>query len=241
MFFSQAVGDYLDSWEGHNELHGLKLQELAKMIEHTTLDELNTEYNVLSRQNLWVNPLIDLFYTELLRRIIIEGTFAISTSWTSIEEWMKYPFVYIRVGFEDAYVLTNSDGTLITADDTFTDTFAVTTDSFPEKTVDNILRLLINREIVATAQILNDSISIIAIENRNDPNEKIVFAEEMPGSNIMKVRATIYELADFNLIRQMLDGLRSETFNIVDPYEQRLKDYEDFKTYPSQTSSYFKV
>lgn len=241
MAFSKVVGDYLNVWEGHSQIHGIKLQTLVRVIQGATLDEINTEYNVLSRQNLWVEPLIDVFYDELLRRIMTAATFVISTSWTSINDWLNYPFIYIRVGFEDAYALTNSDGTLITIDDDTTNVFAVTNDSFSDKVADNILRLLINKEIVTTAQIVNNSVVITSIENKNDPTEKISLSKEVSGNQTIKEQATIYELDEFNIIRRMLDGLRNETFDIVDPYEQRLRDYEDFKEYSYQTSTLVRI
>jgi len=241
MSLAKITTDYLAAWEGHTEFHGIKLQHLVRTIVKCTVDEINTEYNALCRQNLWVTPLIDTFYDELLRRIMIDATFAISTAWINTSEWMQHPFVYIRIGFEDAYVITKSDGSLISADDRQINTFALVNDSFPENIANRILHLLINREIVATVQILGESISIIAIENKNDPVERIVFPGKDFEGQIVKVEARIHEIGDFNTIRRMLDGLRSQTFEIVDPYEKRLEDYEDFKPYSFQQSVLVRV
>ena len=87
---------------------------------------------------------------------------------------------------------------------------------------------MIDREIVATIQMVNNSIVITSIENKDDPIERVSFYEEIPNATTIKITTPIYEIDDFNLIRRMLDGLRNKTFDIVDPYRRRLEDYENF-------------
>ena len=225
---TKVVTNYLNVWESHSELHGIKLQQLIRIINSATLGEITTEYNALSQQHLWVDPLINVFHDELLQRVMTEATFAISTAWKTIDEWLQDPFIYIRIGFEDFYLITGSDGSIIPVGDTSINTFAITNESLSEEKIEKTLKLLIDREIVATIQMVNNSIVITSIENKDDPIERVSFYEEIPNATTIKITTPIYEIDDFNLIRRMLDGLRNKTFDIVDPYRRRLEDYENF-------------
>jgi len=200
MSLSKAVGNYLSAWEGHTQLEAVRLQQVDDLISRATLSEINSIFNVLSQQNLWVEPLIDLFYNELLGRAM-DATFAISGLWLDNDKLS----VYIYIGFRDSYPLVTPIFT------------PITNETLGEERAKTVLRLLIRGELAVLVQVSGDLVRVISAESKYDPLDRITFMEEIPGWTSFKLDLETEEADGFGLIRKMLAELRNRTFGVVDP------------------------
>lgn len=227
---TETVSNYINSWEGHTDSEGYDLKAVEEKLKVATLGEINTEYNSISQQDLWVEPLVDLFYNEILDRLMTETTFSLSVSWRSIQK----PFVSVYLGFEDVYPVLDPDGSLIRLDDRTISSFTLMNDSFSDEMRERIIRILLKENILTVIQVeyaYNGRIQIMGLESSENPPERIYFADEimnLPGvrnsqnSLITRIPLRIIETPDFNLVRRMLNGLKSGTYDIIDPFADRL-------------------
>jgi len=227
MNLSGAVGNYLNAWEGHSSLHGEMLHILTNIILIATMDEIKTQYNVLSQQKLWTTSLIDVFHDEILNRLLTESSFLISTSWTTTEEWKSEPYVTIKIGFEDTQFLTDKYGNVIPEDDENLKTFSLSSNDFSQNTQDNIVRMILRNNILAAVETNDNTIQVIGISNIQDSNELVPFINNVVGLSslfgqsgyqLFSIPAKVDESEDFSTLKQILKGLSTQTFNIIDEY-----------------------
>lgn len=218
MALSQIVAKYLDSAENHTEVNGENLSELVKTVQESSMEEIIMEYNALSQQKLWVEPLVDTFYTEILNRLLGETTFSLTTVWTTTDEWKKNPFGTIQLGLEDSYPLLDRNSNPVRKDDTNLFSYTLTNRSFSDMYELEIIRMLLRVPNGVNLLMIADSngIKIVGIENVIESQDRITFEKLSPGTEIIHVKSLIREGADLNVNRRVLDGLRNETFEIVD-------------------------
>jgi hypothetical protein len=231
LLLTQVVASYISSWEGHTQAEGNNFIRLRDRLKTATIDEINTEYNTLTQQQLWSIPLLDLFYDEIRDRMFDNTTFAISTAWRTVDDWKKNPFVLIRVGFEESYSVIDNDGSYILADDPNISSFTLMNDSFSDEFGKRIIRLLLHHNINAIVQIgINEGqhtgrIQIVGIESSTDPDDRVSFlGTGLPSINgeTIRIEAIVQEAADWRLIDRMYEALRSETPTILDPNRDKL-------------------
>ena len=227
LLLTQLVANYLNSWEGHTQTEGNNFIILRDRLTTATIDEINTEYNALTQQQLWVTPLLDIFYDEIRGRMFDDTTFAISTTWRSVSEWKQHPFVLIRVGFEDAYPVIDGDGSFIRANDPNISSFTLMNDSFEDELQEKIIRLLLHHDLNAIVQVGadNQTIQIVGLENAKDPDDRFSFVGNvLPSINgeTTRISAKIRENPDWNINRQIYEALRTQRPVIVDPMQDRL-------------------
>lgn len=222
MSLSQVVAKYLVSAENHTEVNGENLAELVKTVKNSSMEEIITEYNLISQQKLWIEPLVDTFYTEMLNRLLDQTTFSLTTLWTTIDDWKKNPFGTIQLGLEDSYPLLDQKGNPVRKDDTTVESYTLTNRSFSDEFELEIIRMLlrvpngVNLLIAITTNGNRGGISIVGIENAVQFHDRILFQKSFPGVEVIRVRSLIREQPDLNANRRVLDGLRKETFEIVD-------------------------
>lgn len=147
--FSALVGNYIGEWEGHTQMEGNLYLQLKDMIKEVTIDEINTVYNLLTQQKLWNQPLIDLFYNELLDRILLNTSFALRV--------MDNFNASVEVNFEDDLVL-------------LADEYMVVDNMLSDKIRDTIIRMLLDGDI---SLIINES----AIVGAQSSERKITWGE----------------------------------------------------------------
>lgn len=218
MSLSEAVAAYLNAWDGHTNVEGELLMNVVDLLTRVSLDQLRTEINALTQQTLWVTPLMDVFYDELLYRIMNDTTFCISTAWTSVRDWLTHPYVTVQVGLNDSYFVLDEYGNPITYNQPY-QSYTLMNASFPERTSEELIRLFLDDNIIALCEIGN-TITIVGLESTSDSGRRILFAE--PGNNIVRVPAQIREIADWNGIKTLYEGLRKNHPVIVDPQREVL-------------------
>lgn len=211
---SQAVANYLNSWEGSPKTQGENIQNVVKTIKSSTVDELNTEHNALTAQELWEGPLIDVFFEEVQSRLFGEGTFAISTAWSSVDEWKVAPFALVRLSFEETYTPLDTDSTVIGIN-LGRKTILLMNDSFNESISAHVLRMLVRYDVAVLVKVDNAELKIVGLRSLSDPEETIFFE---PFETAVAVPATQRESGEFNLLRRMYESLRKANPEIVDVY-----------------------
>lgn len=217
--FTQIVANYINSWEGHTQVEGENYILLRDRLENTTIEELNIEYNALTQQHLWNVPLLDLFYDEFRNRMFSETTFSITTSWHSVEEWKRNPFVLIMVGFEDSYPIIDGNGLLILPDDPKVLHYTLTTDDLSTKYQEAIIRLLLHNHINANVEVSSNKIQIVGLENTN---AEISFVTPSIGGEHIQIKASIREAPDWNLYCQIYTALKNQNPVVIDPMQDKL-------------------
>lgn len=227
MSLAQIVSNYISSWEGHTQIEGENAIRLRDRLEIATIDELTTEYNSLTQQHLWNDPLLDLFYNEFRNRMFSDTTFSISTSWRSVEEWLKNPFILIMVGFEDSYPIIDGDGLTIQSEDPKVSNYTLTNEHFSKKFQDLILRILLcNQTVNATVEIREEKVQITSLENQN---VRVSLVEDSNGEPI-NVKALIRETPDWTVYRQIYCSLKNNNPVIIDTFtetEEMQREEED--------------
>lgn len=223
LLLSQLISTYINSWEGHTQAEGDNLLAVQKRLENATIDEITTEFNAITQQSIWVPPLITLFYDELLDRLMNETTFAISTAWTNIPEWIINPFVVIRVGFEETYPVIDTNGLFIRADQPNVQTLTLTNDSFSTPIKNRIIRSLLHDGIIAIVEVTSNEIQISGLVSTQNLNEPIWFSKKKQDAfQSIQIKVQIQESADWNHVRRMYQALRADRPVIIDPYQDRL-------------------
>jgi hypothetical protein len=215
MSLAQIISSYISSWEGHTQIEGENAIRVKDRLEIATIDELNMEYNALTQQHLWNDPLLDLFYEEFRNRMFSDTTFSISTSWSSIEEWMKDPFVLIMVGFEDSYPIIDGNGLVIQPDDPKMSNYTLTNEHFNEKFQNLIIQTFLCNQVDATVEIREGKVQITALENKN---VKVSLVDNSNGEPI-RVKTLIREAPDWNLYRQIYCSIKNHKPTIIDPMQ----------------------
>lgn len=66
---AKAVVDYTSAFETHSALEGTAFVELQQTLSAAGTDEIIEQNNMLSTQQLWHPPTINLFYNELWKRL----------------------------------------------------------------------------------------------------------------------------------------------------------------------------
>lgn len=221
MSLSQAVIDYAAAYEGHSSYEGTAFVKLRNLLRKTTLSEIITENNALTEQRLWSEPMMDLFYDELLYRLLTETTFALTTSWESLDSYLNDPFVVAWVGFEESYPMVDPNGSLIGVEDDRYNTFTLMNASFTTPMQELIIKMLLSESITAVVYLYPDtnSLEIGRLINANRPDEQIKL-RPIQQDNYREVRVPlrIQEVPDWSRINQIYQGLRKQTPVVSDPY-----------------------
>lgn len=220
MSLPQAVASYLSAWEGHTALAPESYARVMNLLDMASIEEINTEMNSLTQQQLWNGPLTDLFHDELLDRIDTETTFAISTAWRNLQDWIQNPFVVARIGFEDSYFLTDEKGNLIRSDDPTISSYTLTNASFQEPVTKRIIHMLIDGPVDVTVNVTPSGLQISSLASRT--GEKVDFLPISDRS--YTVSAQIRETPDFNVVKRMYLSLKTGEPTIIDVYADRLID-----------------
>lgn len=222
MSLAQAVASYLSSWEGHSSLEPESYVRVMDLLEIASVEEMNTEMNALTQQQLWNESLTDAFHDELLSRVNTDTTFAISTAWRRVDQWIQNPFVMAQIGFEDSYLLTDEKNDLIRTDDPTVSSYTLTNASFQEPVAKRLIHLLIDGEVDATVNVSESGVQIASIASRSDPENRVDFQPTSPQS--MTVPVSIQETPDFNVVKRMYLSLKAANPVIIDFYADRLID-----------------
>ena len=220
LILPQIVANYIGSWEGHTQIEGSNLIQLNDRMTNATLDELATEYNMLTQQYLWNAPLLDLFYNEFRDRMFSDTTFSMSISWHTTQEWLKDPFVLIMVGFEDDYPIIDGNGLSIQGNKSNISNSTLTCSDFSNNLQEKIIRVLLNNNTDAIVEINNNKLKILGLEN---DNIRLSF-EDYVEVEAVKVRTIIRKASDWDLYLQIYKALRNQkpviVNNIVEIPEQ---------------------
>jgi hypothetical protein len=220
MSLPQAVASYLSSWEGHSALAPDDYVRVIDLLAMASIDEINSEMNSLTQQRLWNETLIDAFHDELLNRIDTETTFAISTAWKTLQEWLDNPFVTIQLGFEESYFVTDRKGDLIRSDDPTISSYTLMNASFQDPVARQLIHMLIDGPVDVTLNVNPTGIQIASLSSQTDPDERIKFQPVSDRS--LTVPAKIIETPDFNVVKRMYLSLKKGQPEIIDVYSDRL-------------------
>ncbi len=220
---TQVISRYLAAYEGHTEYEGQGLVDVVEKLSKAPLSELNSEYNGLTQQNLWVSTLIDAFYDELLNRLLEETTFSIATSWKSsgLSDWLQNPFVHVRLGFDEAYYVTDVQGNYIRKSDPDASSFALTNDSMTSSSENNVIRMFLDDIPVATVEVTGAStlvpgagtLQIVSLTSTDGTTLQIY---PYNGGQTIQVSVKIDEDPEFELIRQLYLGVKSGRPGVID-------------------------
>lgn len=214
MSLTQVISRYLVAYEAHNEYEGQGLTDVVEKLKQAPLSEINSEYNALCQQKLWTSTLLDAFYNEFLNRLLEETTFSISTSWRSIPEWTAQPFVHVDLGFDDVYHVPDPEGNFIRVNDPNISSFSLTGSSVPEDLGMNVIRSFLVEIPEAVVEVSSAGIVIIGLQLSDGSVLKLY-----PGSGGQKYRIPIdiQEDPEFELLRQLYLGVKSNHPGVIDP------------------------
>ena len=218
LILPQIVANYLGSWEGHTQTEGGNLIQVNDLISNATIDELATEYNILTRQYLWNAPLLDLFYNEFRNRMFSDTTFSISVSWQTTQEWLKDPFVLIMVGFEDNYPIIDGNGLFIQGNKSDMNNVTLTCSDFSDSFQEKIIRILLHNDTDAIVETSNNKLKILGLEN---DNVRLSFSDYVEVEAV-KVRTIVRKASDWDSYSQIYKALRDQNPVIVDSIQNRL-------------------
>ena len=243
---TQAAADYIMNWEGHNDLEAFSAAKLIEIIKKSTRQEIQDEFNRISAQHLWSQSLADIFYEELLNRIMEDPTFSFSTNWFDLTAWLEMPFMTLQIGFDDYYPYVDRNGVLISVSKTDLKTFAINSDSFAlffhRAIVQMILRthafgLKARIQVDPSRANLTDhdqtgqgqTVQVIALMNEDDPEDYLNFLNngrlggrdiqdwsDSPTAVTLDIPLQAAETLDFLILRRMINHLQDETYGIVD-------------------------
>jgi hypothetical protein len=222
LLLSQLISTYISSWEGHTQSEGSNLIAVQKRIENATIDEINIEFNSITQQGIWVPPLVTVFYDELLDRLMNETTFAISTTWQNISEWLAHPFMILQVGFEETY---HTNGSLIRANNDNINTLTLSDDNFSKVIRERIVRLLLHDGLIALVEITPNELQVVGLVSSRNIDEPVLFPNRIRKPNpsqIVRIRVNVQETPDWNIVRRMYQSLRDNNPVIIDPFQDRL-------------------
>ena len=207
MSLAHIVARYLVSFDAHDEDEGTSLNMVIDTLAKTPLSELNIEYNALSQQKLWNDPLLDAFYDELLSRLMEETTFSISTSWLSIQQWLQKPFVNLQLGIEDMYPIFDPQGNYIKSTDTNTYSFSLLNDAFNDEDEEIVLRILLDPIQTATVEV-KDTIRIIGIGSTQ--------LAPSTGGKVIEAPVTTHESGEYRLLKRLYQGAKDRHPIVID-------------------------
>lgn len=219
MNLAQAVANYVGAYEGHTRAEGTALVRLRHKIQQATTGEIVTQNNALTEQHLWNYPLMNLFYDELLARIMQDTTFALTMSWNSIQDWLAKPYVVAWVGFEETYPVPFANSKVLQSENSTY--FALSNASFSEDKNKLIIKMLMNGPLKAQVYVYNNG--QMEIGQLLDQNQTLNL--KSPSSNMYQtvtVNVDVGETGEWNMLNQMYQGLRVQVPVIVDPYSERL-------------------
>jgi hypothetical protein len=220
MSLAQAVVNYIAAYEGHTSAEGVTFVTLRETLQGSTINQIITENNALTQQHLWNSPLMDLFFDELLRRLLNDTSFSITTSWNSIQNWMEDPYIVAWVGFEESYPIVNPTAELIGETDENIESISLGNISFTEQIAELIIKMLMGEQITAEIYILpNNKLTIGRLINAQQSFDYITLSPP-PEENFetMTVPLKIWEVPDWSLLNQLYQGLRRQTPVIGDPW-----------------------
>lgn len=220
LILPQIVATYLGSWEGHTQTEGNNLVQLNDRMSNATIDELATEYNILTQGHLWNLPLLDLFYDEFRNRMFSDTTFSISVSWQSTQEWLKDPFVLIMIGFEDTYPIIDGNGINIKGDNPNVSNVTLLWSDFSDKFQEKIIRMLLHDDIDAIVGVFNNQLRIIGLENDN--GHLLLTDDINVPSGTVNVKTIIRKVSDWDLYSQIYKALRDQAPVIVDSIQNKM-------------------
>jgi len=223
LFLPQIVANYLGSWEGHTQTEGSNLIQVNNRMSNATIDELATEYNILTRQYLWNLPLLDIFYDEFRNRMFSETTFSISVSWKTTQEWLNDPFVLIMVGFEDNYPIIDGNGLFIHSNKPNISNSTLTYSDFSNEFQEKIIRMLLHNDTYAIVQVNDNKVKVVGLEN---DNIRLNFSD-ISESPVVKVRTIVRKASDWDSYSQIYKALRDQKPVIVDPIQSELLEHPE--------------
>lgn len=221
MSLVQTISNYISSWEGHSEIEGSNYLTVRDLLSKATISQINIEFNSLTKQSLWVTPLLDLFYDELLKRLLSDTTFAISTACRSFEHWIEDPFVLIRIGFETEYPIIDTDGSIIAGNNPEIFNFTLTNDDFETNVKENLIRMFLDNNLKAIVQANGLHCSDLKIIGLEGKKMKINFFDPS-GAQVYKIKPKFNEDSDWLMIKNMYVGARDTKPAIVDPYNDKI-------------------
>lgn len=216
---SKAVSNYLPAAESHTEAEGSSLIKVMNILERATIDEIITQINSLTIQNLWNPPLLDAFHDEMLSRLMSETTFTLFTVWVDPAQWSQTPYLTLRVGFEDSYLVVDSQGNYVDKNLPGLKSLIISNSSFPDTMAQKIIRLILNSDLTGEV-VVNDTVDVVRIESVNDPTDGVNLKQN--SGQGMKVPIKVVEDPDFNVWRRLYTGLKKSQPVVVDTYESVL-------------------
>lgn len=224
MSLAQAVANYIGAYEGHTNAEGYALVELRRKLSQSTLDEIIFQNNALTMQRLWNPVLMDLFFDELLSRLQEETTFALTTSWYTLEDWLGNPYVVAWVGFEDKYPITDPSEPILDLNVDQVKNFTFTNLSFTPAINKLIIEMLMEDSVEAIIYVYpNGKLEIGQIVNAKRPEESIVLIDAPQGQfQPVPVQVELRRSIDWHRLNQLYQGLRVQIPVIEDPYNEEL-------------------
>ena len=208
-----ALTNYASSMEGYSSSKGSRYTSLKSIIERSTISEILEEYNRISINKIWNEPLNQLFQDEIKERVLSEATFVIGTVWRSIENWRLKPYVYIQVGFDEDYSVIDADGEPILESDPVVSSFTIPNVQLAEETQRDILELILNSKPKATVRI-SESIQVVQLENFTLSTPHSI--RELHGD--VTVETTVYHMPDLHLLYLILENIWKKTYEPIDLY-----------------------
>lgn len=201
MAFATKIGNYLRAYEAHNQFELPCLDELVNALSVTTFSDIMINYNNITYRKLWVEPLMNVFNEEVLKRAL-EATFLISVCWID-----NNPEGAIQIGYSEKYQAISPLNLPL-----FENTYKYSLIGSENLSKDNVQRIIriILRENVGLELGFNNE--ILSIYNSQDPIEKIVFSNEKPVST---TRPRLHFLGDFALMVKILKNFRTN-IGIID-------------------------
>lgn len=223
--FSRLVGNYISAYEGHTEAEGITYIETRERLKSATIDEINTVYNLVTQQKLWTSSLIDLFFDELLDRLLNETTFVISTAWKYVSSWLNNSFVLIRIGFEENYPEIEDDDTYITGDHDNINKINIVDSQLDPRIRERIIKMILTGDVNVIIGYSETELRIVAVESVTE-TDNIIRLSSLTIPNLIRIKARIRTAPDWAMIVQMYYGLRTESPGIIDPFAERVREEE---------------
>lgn len=126
---------------------------------------------------------------------------------------MNNPFVYVHLGFDEVYYITDVEGNYIRLADTDMSSFGLTNDSMIESVEANVIRMFLNDIPVATVEVFSAGLIITALTTSDNSTLQI-----FPSQNgqTIQVPVTINEDPEFELMRQLYLGVKQGKPGIID-------------------------
>ena len=207
MRFSESVSNYFLTWEW-SDMSGVATNNLQRSFKEATASEIITQYNLLSYRSLWTDTLSEIFYNNVLERLM-SSTFSIFFAYNDFEAWTISPVAFVNIGYNTEYHEINNDGTEIAPVDAETTVVSVLSTSLDERIAREVKRMILSGDILT---IVREG-KVLGVESKSDPNYSILFGESSDG---MRVETEIQDDGEFNTLNIILENLVNNDYNVVD-------------------------